>query len=141
MFMNSGNNLFLTSVSARHVTRVCTVESVIDALHRVHARADVVLLVSHCTVSVMRSQVRNLRCKRSFLLSCVVWIFWRAGWGRPDKPLSCTFRNLIFEFSSDILLWFLSCQIVILVFIRVSHRDFVHAGVCRRERGGGSPYF
>ena len=49
MFMSSGNNLSVTSVSARHVTRVCSVESVIDALHRVHARADVELLVSHCT--------------------------------------------------------------------------------------------
>ena len=36
---------------------------------------------------------------------------------------------------------FLSCQDVIAVFTRVSHCDLVHAGVCRRERGGGSPYF
>ena len=104
VFMSSGNNLFFTSVSALHVTKVCSVESVIDVLHRVHVRTDVELSVSHCVLSVMRSQVRNLRCKRSFLQFCVVWIFRRAGWGRPDKPLSCTFRNLIFEFSSDIFL-------------------------------------
>ena len=69
VFMSSGNNLFLTSVSALHVTKVCSVESVIDVLHRVHVRTDVELSVSHCVLSVMRSQVRNLRCKQSFCSS------------------------------------------------------------------------
>ena len=46
MFMSSGKNLFLTSVSAQHVTKVCYVESVIDAMHRVHVRTDVELSVT-----------------------------------------------------------------------------------------------
>ena len=66
MIMSMGNNLFLTSVSARHVTKVCSVESVIDALHRVHVRTDVELSALNCILSVMRSQVRNLRDMKGF---------------------------------------------------------------------------
>ena len=105
MFMNSGNNLFLTSVSARHVTRVCSVESVIDALHRVHARADVELLVSHCTVSVMRSQVRNLRCKRSFCSPVLSGYFGGLGGGvlisRSAVRLEISFLSFPQTFSSS----------------------------------------
>ena len=92
LFISSGNNLFLTSESFRHDTRTCSVESVITAVHSEHARLDVEL-----SVSVIRSQVRNLRYNRSFLQSCVVSIFCSAGCGRPDRPFRFTLRNLIFE--------------------------------------------
>ena len=96
VFIRSGNSRFLTSESARHDTNACSVGSVMEAVQRLHAKLDVELL-AELSVSVIRSQVRNLRCKRSFLQSCVVSMFCNAGCGRPDKPLRLTFRNLIFE--------------------------------------------
>ena len=139
VFIRSGNSRFLTSESARHNTNACSVGSVMEAVQRLHAKLDVELL-AELSVSLIwiRSQVR---CKRSFLQSCVVSMFCNAGCGRPDKPLRLTFRNLIFELFCDRHLRFFSCQVVILVFTNVSHCDLVHAGVCRRARGGGSPYF
>ena len=96
VFIRSGNSRFLTSESARHDTNACSVGSVMEAVQRLQAKLDVELL-AELSVSVIRSQVRNLRCKRSFLQSCVVSMFYNAGCGRPDKPLRLTFRNLIFE--------------------------------------------
>ena len=73
--------------------------------------------------------------------SCVVCMFWSTGCGRPDRPSSCTFRYFIFELSSALHLSEFSCQIVIVVLIRVFHSDLGQAGVRKRCRGSGRPYF
>ena len=139
VFRSSGNILLCTSAIALHCTMVWATDST-GVRHRTHEEL-VPGWSSALLSAVKKSPARNLMWARSFLTSWVVTTSRSAGWGRPDKPRSCTFRYFIFELFTAFSLSFFSWKEIILVLIRMFHFFLVQAGSCSsRKRGLGSEY-
>ena len=90
---------------------------------------------------VRKSPLKNLMCRRSLGMSCVLLMFRRAGWGTPDNPRTCTFKYLIFELDSASALKNFSYQTVTLVVVKVDHLSFSQVLLESSSSGLGSLYF